>query len=83
MAHGSHYHRAPGSMGMASDASKVFKNKALPGQMGGERITIQNLEIVQVLPEKNAILIKGNVPGPKKSLVEIKTARKVQKKEEQ
>ncbi|AMB93831.1 50S ribosomal protein L3 [Aerococcus sanguinicola] len=78
MSHGSHYHRAAGSMGMASDASKVFKGKALPGRMGGNTVTIQNLEIVKVLVDQNAILIKGNVPGAKKSLVEIKTANSAQ-----
>ncbi|EFR31811.1 50S ribosomal protein L3 [Eremococcus coleocola] len=76
MAHGSRYHRRPGSMGMASDASKVFKGKNLPGQTGGEQVTIQNLEVVAVVAEDNLILIKGNVPGPKKSLVEIRTAVK-------
>ena len=74
--HGSRYHRRPGSMGMASDASKVFKGKNLPGQTGGERITIQNLEIVSVDPENNVLLIKGNVPGAKKSLLEIKQSIK-------
>lgn len=76
MAHGSRYHRRPGSMGMASDASKVLKGKKLPGQTGGERITIQNLEIVSVDPENNVLLIKGNVPGAKKSLLEIKQSIK-------
>ena len=76
MAHGSRYHRRPGSMGMASDASKVFKGKKLPGQTGGDRVTIQNLEVVSVDPETNVILIKGNVPGAKKSLVEIKQSIK-------
>ena len=76
MAHGSRYHRRPGSMGGASFPSRVFKGKALPGQMGGNRITIQNLEVVKVDVERNVILIKGNVPGSKKSLVEIKTAIK-------
>ena len=76
MAHGSRYHRRPGSMGGASFPSRVFKGKALPGQMGGDRITIQNLEVVKVDAERNLILIKGNVPGSKKSLVEIKTAIK-------
>ena len=76
MAHGSRYHRRPGSMGGASFPSRVFKGKALPGQMGGNRITIQNLEVVKVDTERNVILIKGNVPGSKKSLVEIKTAIK-------
>ena len=76
MAHGSRYHRRPGSMGGASFPSRVFKGKALPGQMGGDRITIQNLEVVKVDAERNVILIKCNVPGSKKSLVEIKTAIK-------
>lgn len=76
MAHGSRYHRRPGSMGGASFPSRVFKGKALPGQMGGDRITIQNLEVVKVDAERNVILIKGNVPGSKKSLVEIKKAIK-------
>ena len=76
MAHGSRYHRRPGSMGGASFPSRVFKGKALPGQMGGDRLTIQNLEVVKVDAERNVILIKGNVPGSKKSLVEIKTAVK-------
>ena len=76
IAHGSRSHRRPGSMGGASFPSRVFKGKALPGQMGGDRITIQNLEVVKVDAERNVILIKGNVPGSKKSLVEIKTAIK-------
>ena len=76
MAHGSRYHRRPGSMGMASDASRVFKGKNLPGQTGGDQVTIQNLEVVAVVAEDNLILIKGNVPGAKKSLVEIRTAVK-------
>ena len=76
LAHGSRHHRRPGSMGGASFPSRVFKGKALPGQMGGDRITIQNLEVVKVDAERNVILIKGNVPGSKKSLVEIKTAIK-------
>ncbi|WEG12673.1 50S ribosomal protein L3 [Pullulanibacillus sp. KACC 23026] len=75
MAHGSRYHRRPGSMG-AIDAMRVFKGKALPGRMGGERITVQNLEIVKVDTERNLLLIKGNVPGAKKSYIEIKTAVK-------
>lgn len=76
MAHGSRYHRGPGSMGMASTPSRVLKGKKLPGQTGGDRITIQNLEIVSVDAEDNIILIKGNVPGSKKSLIEIKSAVK-------
>lgn len=78
MAHGSRYHRRPGSMGPVAP-NRVFKNKHLAGRMGGNRVTIQNLEIVQVVPEKNVILIKGNVPGAKKSLITIKSAVKAAK----
>ena len=72
MAHGSKYHRHAGSNGSASDPSKVFKGKRMPGQMGSKRITTQNLEIVRVDSDKNLILVKGAVPGPRKSLVTIK-----------
>ncbi len=75
MAHGSRYHRRPGSMGPVAP-NRVFKQKALPGRMGGERITVQNLQIVKVDAERNLILVKGNVPGPKKALLTIKTAIK-------
>lgn len=75
MGHGSRFHRTGGSMGSV-DASRVFKGKALPGQMGAEQVTIQNLEVVQVDAERNVILIKGNVPGAKKSLIKIQTAVK-------
>ena len=76
MSHGSRFHRRPGAMAMAADPSRVLKGKKLPGQTGGDTVTIQNLEVVAVLPEENVILIKGNVPGAKKSLVEIKSAVK-------
>lgn len=76
MTHGSRYHRGPGSMGAASDPSRVFKGKKLAGHMVAERVTIQNLEVVKVDVEKNLILIKGAVPGPKKGLVVIKKAIK-------
>ena len=75
-AHGSKYHRHAGSNGMASDPSKVFKGKKMPGQMGAERVTIQNLEIVKVDADQNIILVKGAVPGPKKSLVMLKESVK-------
>ncbi|RLL40754.1 50S ribosomal protein L3 [Oceanobacillus piezotolerans] len=75
MGHGSHYHRGPGSMG-AVDAMRVFKGKKLPGHMGSEQVTIQNLEVVSVDAEKNLLLIKGNVPGAKKSYVKITSAIK-------
>ena len=78
MAHGSRYHRRPGSMGPVAP-NRVFKGKNLAGRMGGDRVTIQNLEVVQVVPEKNVILIKGNVPGAKKSLITIKSAVKAGK----
>ncbi len=69
MAHGSKFHRHAGSNGAASDPSRVFKGKKMPGQMGAKQITIQNLEVVKVDAENNLILVKGAVPGPKKSLV--------------
>ncbi|WP_043931572.1 50S ribosomal protein L3 [Bacillus sp. EB01] len=75
MAHGSRYHRRPGSMGPVAP-NRVFKGKALPGRMGGEVVTVQNLEVVKVDTERNLVLVKGNVPGPRKSLVKIKTAVK-------
>src|SRR5690625_4558529 len=75
MSHGSRFHRSGGSMGSV-DASRVFKGKALPGQMGAEQVTIQNLEVVKVDSDKNILLIKGNIPGAKKSLVKITTAVK-------
>ncbi|WML55547.1 50S ribosomal protein L3 [Neobacillus sp. PS3-12] len=75
MAHGSRYHRRPGSMGPVAP-NRVFKGKALPGRMGGEQVTVQNLEIVKVDVERNLLLVKGNVPGAKKSLVKIKGAIK-------
>lgn len=75
MGHGSHYHRRPGSMGTMRPM-RVFKGKKLPGHMGVLTVTIQNLEIVSVDKENNVILVKGNVPGPKKSLVVIQTSVK-------
>lgn len=75
MAHGSRYHRRPGSMGPVAP-NRVFKGKLLPGRMGGEQVTVQNLEIVKVDAERNLLLIKGNVPGAKKALLKIKGAIK-------
>ncbi|MCY8479800.1 50S ribosomal protein L3 [Bacillus atrophaeus] len=75
MSHGSRYHRRPGSMGPV-DPNRVFKGKLLPGRMGGEQITVQNLEIVKVDAERNLLLIKGNVPGARKSLITVKSAVK-------
>ena len=76
MTHGSKFHRHAGSNGSATDPGKVFKSKKMPGHMGAKRITIQNLEIVRVDAENNLILVKGSVPGPKKSLVTIKESVK-------
>ncbi|MEF9946483.1 MAG: 50S ribosomal protein L3 [Lachnospiraceae bacterium] len=76
MTHGSKFHRHQGSSGSASDPSKVFKGKKMPGHMGSKRITTQNLEIVRVDAENNLILVKGAVPGPKKSLVTVKESVK-------
>jgi len=76
MGHGSMYHRRPGSMGSTSTPGRVFKGKKLPGHMGVETVTIQNLRIVKVDLDKNVILVKGSVPGNKGSILKIKTAVK-------
>jgi len=76
MGHGSMYHRRPGSMGACSTPSRVFKGKKLPGHMGNTTVTIQNLKIVKVDIEKNAILVKGSVPGNKGVILKIKDAVK-------
>lgn len=78
MAHGSKFHRHQGSNGACSSPSKVFKGKGMPGHMGCKRITTQNLEVVRVDVEKNLLLVKGAVPGPKKALVTIKETVKAQ-----
>ncbi|MGL4523437.1 MAG: 50S ribosomal protein L3 [Bacilli bacterium] len=75
MAHGSRYHRRPGSMGPVAP-NRVFKGKNLPGQMGGEQVTVQNLKVVRIDTDRNVILVKGNVPGAKRSNVIIKSAVK-------
>ena len=76
MGHGSMYHRRPGSMGSTSTPGRVFKGKRLPGHMGANTITIQNLEVVAVDLDKNVILVKGSVPGPKGAILKIKSAVK-------
>lgn len=76
MTHGSKFHRAVGSMGASSDPSKTFKNKHMPGHMGAVNRTVQNLEVVKVIAEKNLILIKGGIPGPNKGTVVIRNAVK-------
>ena len=72
MAHGSKFHRHQGSNGSATTPGRVFKGKGMPGHMGHERVTVQNLAVVKVDAENNLILVKGAVPGPKKCLVTIK-----------
>ncbi|SFR63963.1 50S ribosomal protein L3 [Anaeromicropila populeti] len=76
MGHGSKFHRHAGSNGACSDPSKVFKGKHMPGHMGAVQVTTQNLEVVKVDIENNLILVKGAVPGPKKSMVEIRESVK-------
>ena len=76
MGHGSMYHRRPGSMGPTSTPGRVFKGKKLPGHMGSQTITIQNLEVVRVDLDKNVILVKGSVPGAKGSILKVKSSVK-------
>ena len=74
--HGSHSYRAPGSMSACSDPSKVFKTKKLPGHMGSETVTVQNLEIVRVDKDRNLLLVKGAIPGAKGGMVVLKSTVK-------
>ena len=76
MGHGSMYHRRPGSMGSTSTPGRVFKGKKLPGHMGVQTVTIQNLDVVRVDMDKNVILVKGSVPGPKGAILKIKATVK-------
>ena len=75
MAHGSKYHRRPGSLG-AKGPARVFKGRKMPGRLGGERVTVQRLKIVKVYPEKNVILVKGAVPGSRRGLLTIRNSVK-------
>ena len=77
--HGSRYHRRPGSMGASAYPARVFKGKNLPGHMGNVQVTVQNLEVVKVDTERNLLLLKGAVPGPKGGLISIKESVKVSK----
>ena len=79
MGHGSMYHRRPGSMGPTSTPGRVFKGKKLPGHMGADKVTVQNLEVVKIDLDKNAILIKGSVPGNKGSILKIRKTVKSSK----
>ena len=74
--HGSNFHRAPGSIGQCADPAKVYKNKKMPGHMGSERVTVQNLEVVEVDPDKNLLLIRGAIPGAKGGLIMVRKSVK-------
>ena len=76
MTHGSGYHRGPGSMGACSSPSRVFKGKKLAGHLGCEKVTVQNLDVVKVDMDRNLILVKGAIPGPKGGIVTIKNTVK-------
>lgn len=78
MAHGSKFHRHQGSNGACSSPSRVFKGKGMPGHMGNKKVTVQNLEVVRVDADKNLLLVKGAVPGPKKALITVKDTVKVE-----
>ena len=79
MGHGSMYHRRPGSMGPTSTPGRVFKGKKLPGHMGKVTVTIQNLDVVRVDTDKNVLLVKGSVPGPKGAILKVKSTVKASK----
>ena len=72
--HGSHFHRAPGSVGQCATPSRVFKGLKLPGHMGAETVTVKNLEVVKIDPEQNLLIVKGAVPGGKGALLTIRMA---------
>ncbi len=74
--HGSHFHRAPGSIGQSADPAKVYKNKKLPGHMGNSRVTIENLEVIDVDAAKNLLVVRGSVPGASGGLVMVRKSIK-------
>jgi len=74
--HGSHFHRAPGSIGQSADPAKVYKGKRMPGRMGHERVTMQNLEVISVDPDKNLVTVRGCVPGAPGGLVVLRKSVK-------
>jgi large subunit ribosomal protein L3 len=83
MTHGAHeYKRHGGSIGSSAEPSRVFKNKRMPGRVGNERVTIQNLKVIEVRPEQNLLLVQGGIPGPINGMVIVRKARKKQKKQE-
>lgn len=78
MSHGSKYHRGIGSMAVTRTANRIPKGKKMPGHMGNETVTLQNLEVIRVDAERNVLLIKGSIPGPKNSFVAVNAAKKRQ-----
>lgn len=74
--HGSHFHRSPGGMSAGTYPGRVFKGHRMAGRMGNERVTVQNLEVIKIDTEKNLIVVKGAIPGPKRGLVTIKSTVK-------
>jgi len=78
--HGAHFHRAPGAIGACATPSRVFKGVRMPGRMGGERTTTLNLEVVDIKPERNLLLVRGGVPGPDGGLLLVKESVKVRKR---
>ncbi len=76
MSHGSKYHRRVGSLGASTFPARVFKGKGMPGRLGGDRVTVQGLELVRVDPERNVLLIKGSVPGVRGACLMIRASRK-------
>ncbi len=77
--HGSHFHRAPGSIGMCEFPGETPKGRKMPGRMGGKTVTVQNLAVVKVIPETNLLLVKGAIPGHDDAIVYIKQAVKAKK----
>jgi len=78
--HGAHFHRAPGAIGACATPARVFKGTRMPGRMGAEKVTALNLEVVDVKPERNLLLLRGSVPGPEGGLLVIREAVKARKK---
>jgi large subunit ribosomal protein L3 len=74
--HGSMFHRAPGSIGSSSYPSRVWKNKALPGHMGSERVTVQRLKIIEAKPDENLLFVRGAIPGGENGLVVVRKSKK-------
>ena len=75
-AHGSMFHKSPGSIGASATPSRVFKGRKMPGRLGGKRVTVQNIQVVEVKPDKNIILLKGAVPGSRNGIITIKSSVK-------